>query len=255
MDKLAPVNIKTERGENLSLSIVDIKKYICPEADDKECKFFLELCRARNLNPFIGEAHFIKYGGKAQMIVGKDVFTKRASQHPDFTGLKAGIIIKKQDNSIEERDGSFYIDGLETVVGGWAEVYRKKNEPYKHTVSLHEYIQKTKDGATTKMWSAKVATMIRKVALVQTLREAFPESFGGMYDRAEFGELDKNQKIEKIEHENFDGYIIQNGEYKGKTIKDISDTKYLNIVIEHPMTPEGLANVCKVRKLEVEQTG
>jgi len=110
MDKLAPVNIKTERGENLSLSIVDIKKYICPEADDKECKFFLELCRARNLNPFIGEAHFIKYGGKAQMIVGKDVFTKRASQHPDFTGLRAGITKKNQAKGMEGGAGFFNTD-------------------------------------------------------------------------------------------------------------------------------------------------
>ena len=29
------------------------------------------------------------------------------------------------------------------------------------------------------------ATMIRKVALVQVLREAFPGTFGGLYDRSE----------------------------------------------------------------------
>ena len=39
-------------------------------------------------------------------------------------------------------------------------------------------------------WSKKPATMIRKVALVQALREAFPEDFGGMYSQEEVGVYD-----------------------------------------------------------------
>ena len=34
-------------------------------------------------------------------------------------------------------------------------------------------------------WSKKPGTMIRKVALCQALREAFPQTLGGMYDLAE----------------------------------------------------------------------
>ena len=36
-------------------------------------------------------------------------------------------------------------------------------------------------------WSKKPATMIRKVALVQALREAFPANLGGMYAAEEVG--------------------------------------------------------------------
>lgn len=37
------------------------------------------------------------------------------------------------------------------------------------------------------MWVKMPATMIRKVALVQGLREAFPDKFQGMYDQSEMG--------------------------------------------------------------------
>ena len=62
---------------------------------------------------------------------------------------------------------------------------------YKHpieaTVSLDEYIGLTKDGKVNAQWSRKPGTMIRKVALTQALREAFPEDLGGMYEASEVG--------------------------------------------------------------------
>ena len=44
-----------------------------------------------------------------------------------------------------------------------------------------------KDGSVNSQWSGKSATMIRKVALVQALREAFPARLGGMYASEERG--------------------------------------------------------------------
>ena len=35
------------------------------------------------------------------------------------------------------------------------------------------------------LWKGKKATMIRKVALVHALREAFPSTFGSLYDESE----------------------------------------------------------------------
>jgi hypothetical protein len=35
------------------------------------------------------------------------------------------------------------------------------------------------------LWNGKKATMIRKVALVHALREAFPSTFGALYDESE----------------------------------------------------------------------
>ncbi|WP_269318659.1 RecT family recombinase [Caldicellulosiruptor bescii] len=70
----------------------------------------------------------------------------------------------------------------EELVGGWAKVFRKDwAVPIEISVSLQEYIRKKKDGQPTRSWREMPATMIRKVALVQALREAFPEQFQGMY--------------------------------------------------------------------------
>ena len=38
------------------------------------------------------------------------------------------------------------------------------------------------------MWAKMPATMIRKVAIVSALREAFPDKFQGMYDQSEMGQ-------------------------------------------------------------------
>lgn len=165
------------------LTFDDIKTYICEDATDQEAMIFLKLCQARNLNPFLRDAYLIKYDKTkpAQMVVGKDAFTKKAEDHPKFAGYKAGIIVDT-GAELEHREGTFIMKG-ETLLGGWAEVYRSDRAatPYKMSVPLNEY-------STGKSnWVAKPATMIRKVALVQALREAFPSDFSGMYDQAEMG--------------------------------------------------------------------
>ena len=49
---------------------------------DQEVLFFLELCKSRHLNPLQNDAYIIKFGSQpANIIVGKDVFVKRADQH------------------------------------------------------------------------------------------------------------------------------------------------------------------------------
>jgi hypothetical protein len=57
-------------------------------------------------------------------------------------------------------------------------------------VSFEEYAGRKKDGTMNGQWSKKPATMIRKVALVQALREAFPKAFGGLYTAEEQGEVE-----------------------------------------------------------------
>lgn len=170
------------------ITMEDITNYICPYATEKEAYMFLQLCKARNLNPFTGEAHLIKYNerSEATTVVGKDAFTRRAEEHPSFDGFEAGIILKGE-NAIEYRQGTLKLEG-EVLVGGWSKVFRKdRTVPVMNAVNFEEYVGKKKDGTINKMWKTKPCTMIRKVALVQSLREAFPSEFGGCYDSSEMG--------------------------------------------------------------------
>lgn len=176
--------IKTDTGE-IKLSSAIVKNYLVAgggNITDQEVKLFIALCSAQKLNPFIKEAHLIKYGtNPATMVVSKDVYQKRADKHPDYRGKKAGIIVLNQKGEIDYRVGTFYIPDVETLVGGWCEVYRKDREPERVEVSLNEYIGRKKDGTVNSQWSGKPATMIRKVAVAQCLREAFSTEFQGLY--------------------------------------------------------------------------
>lgn len=170
-------------GQEVVLTKDDVKKYLvsgnADKVTDKELKLFMELCKAQGLNPFLKEAYLIKFGNDASIITGKDVFLKRARANPDFRGFKAGIIIQN-DQGFEKREGTFYLKGQENLVGGWASIYIKDWEvPFEHSVALAEF------NKGTSTWKTMPAVMIRKVALVQALREAFPDDLQQLYSAEE----------------------------------------------------------------------
>lgn len=152
-----------------------------------EFKLFTELCKVRKLNPFLREAYLIKYSNNqpASIVVGKDAILKRAVLNSKYDGMKSGIIVTNIEGEIIERKGTFKLPG-ETLVGGWAEVFRKdwENSIYS-SVSLEESIQKKGNGEPNSNWTKQPATMIEKVAKVRALREAFVEDLAGMYEAEE----------------------------------------------------------------------
>ena len=187
-----------EGGQRLSAETV--KNYLGGQnATDQEVLMFLELCKAQNLNPFVRDAYLVKFGSQqAQIIVGKDVFIKRAYDNPNFNGMKAGVVVIDKNGDIKEREGALKLPG-EELVGGWCEVYLKdKDFPVRSVPSFEEYAQKTKEGRLNSMWSSKGATMIRKVAQSQALREAFPKELRGLYQEEEMG-INKNLPQKPIE--------------------------------------------------------
>lgn len=189
-------------GEMVKLSPNMIKKYLVSgggNVTDGEVMMFMSLCRYQHLNPFLKEAYLIKFGSNdpATIVTGKDVFTKRADANPNYKGKKAGIVVQKEDGTVEEREGTMVLPG-ENLVGGWAKVFIKDKEPEYQSVSFDEYAGRKKDGTLNSQWSKKPATMIRKVAVVQALREAFPDRFQGLYAQEEMATVnDVEQDIEK----------------------------------------------------------
>lgn len=155
---------------------------------DAEVVMFLNLCKYQRLNPYLREAHCIKYGSNpATMVTGKEVYTKRAMRNPAYAGQQAGVVVLREDGSFENRIGALVLKS-DKLIGGWAKVYVRNYEvPIEISVGLDEYIGLKNDGSVNQQWSKKPATMIRKVALVQALREAFPEDLQGLYGAEEFG--------------------------------------------------------------------
>jgi len=169
-----------------ALTVEIVRKFFCANATPIEAALFVEVCKSQGLNPFIGDAYLIKYRDTdpAKTVVGKYTFVKRAEDHPQFDGMEAGIIVQNK-TKVEHRAGSFLTKDDE-LIGGWARVHRKDHKyPFYNEVGMDEYLQKTKDGKPFRSWARMPATMIRKVALLQSLREAFPNLLGGLYGAEE----------------------------------------------------------------------
>jgi phage recombination protein Bet len=171
-------------GEEVKLTGSIVKTYLTRGDDtvsDQEVVMFINLCKYQKLNPFLNEAFLVKFkGSPAQVITAKEAYMKKAERNEDFEGFKAGLIVQR-DNEIMEIEGSFALK-TDIVLGGWAEVYKKNRKfPYVAKVSLEEYNK----GKST--WAQKPKTMIRKTAIVQALREAFPEDLGDLYTEEEQG--------------------------------------------------------------------
>ena len=194
---IKPVTYKTDAGIEVTLSPDIIRSYLVNgdgEVSDQEVMLFLELCRAQGLNPFLREAYLIKYAGTnpATIVTGKETFTKRAEKHAHYRGTKAGIVLNNK-GTLEYREGSLLLQG-ENIVGGWADVYRDDRDvPARMVVGMQEYVGLKKDGTPNSTWTKRPATMIRKVALVAALREAFPDAFSGLYSEEEMSHVQSEE--------------------------------------------------------------
>jgi len=185
-------------GEEVKLTGSIIKNYLTRGNDDisdTDVVMFTNLCRYQKLNPFLNEAYLVKFkGAPAQIIVGKEAFMKRAEDSENYDGFKAGLIIDRKGEYVEE-EGSFLTPGDE-LIGGWAMVYRKDRKfPVVAKVGMNEYDKKHST------WKQIPQTMIRKVALVQALREAFPKNLGGMYVEDEMQDAEVVEPEEKVKKE------------------------------------------------------
>lgn len=181
-------------GEKVNLTFSMVRNYLTRGNDninEQEAVMFMNLCKYQKLNPFLNEAYLVKFkGSPAQIITSKEAYMKKAENNKYFDGFRAGLIIKRNED-ILEIVGSFTQKG-DVLLGGWAEVFRKDRKyPYISKVSLDEYDK----GMST--WKKMTKTMIRKVAIVQALREAFPTDLGALYTEEESNNLNEKLKIDE----------------------------------------------------------
>jgi len=127
MDERKVIKYQDGRGSDVELAVDIIKKYICKgrkdSVTDAEIYLFMMTCAHQRLNPFLNEIFLIKYTDKdpASIVVSKEALLERAENNQDFDGFRAGIIIRKDENEFEYREGSFLSDeeeGGDRRVGG-----------------------------------------------------------------------------------------------------------------------------------------
>lgn len=185
-------------GQEVKLSYSIVKNFLTKgngNVTDQDLTQFISICKYNQLNPFLNEAYLVKFADKpAQMIVSKEALLKRAETHEAYKGIQAGVIVMRDGQPVE-LEGCFYLPS-DTLVGGWAKVYRNDRDyPYISKVKLSEYDKKQST------WNAIPSTMIRKVAEVQALREAFPTQLGALYTEEEQSIQVEDGKAEVVKEE------------------------------------------------------
>lgn len=171
-------------GQEIKLSPTIVSQFITKgdaSITQQEAVNFMMLCKYAELNPFLNEAYIVKFGNKpAQLITSKEAFMKRAERQPSYKGNKAGIVVLDKNGDIIEREGTIYTKN-EELLGGWAKVFRENREETYISINFKEFAKYKYNGDLQATWAQMPANMIRKSALVNALREAYPDQLGAMY--------------------------------------------------------------------------
>lgn len=180
------------RGEKIELTPAIVRNYLVTGRKelitDQEIFYFLGICKARHLNPFVKDCYLIKYTNEpAAIVVAIDFYRSRAKAMPDCTGWEKGVVCLKENGDLRYSKG-IVLPG-ETLVGGWFRATPKGwTQPLELEVNLSGYIKKKSDGTITRFWSAEnQPSQIMKVAESQGLRTVWPDEFAGTVTGDEAG--------------------------------------------------------------------
>lgn len=178
------ITFTDDHGDAITITSEDVRMHICPQADAKEVAYFMELCRAQRLNPFLNEAYLVKFQGRpAQIMVAHKALVKRAEAHPQYDGMEHGVVVMRDGEIHHEQRGACYPEAGEKLIGGWARVYRKDR---RMPVYAERSFQSMNKGQAN--WKSMPDLMIDKCAQAAALREAFPDELRGMYVTEEMGQ-------------------------------------------------------------------
>lgn len=157
-------------------------------ATDQEFNVYMGVCRHRNLNPFLGEVHFVKYGGQMAIVVGIYGLLKIAERSGSYVGRTPYYWCGE--------DGEWVDKWLPKGPPAAAKVgvYRKGNDAPIYSVATWKSYSKDQPGP----WRDMPDRMLGKCALAQALREACP-AVDGIYIAEEFGttvdDLKRNPEV------------------------------------------------------------
>ena len=179
------VRYEDRDGAQITLTPQDVAMYCASgnaQLTQRDIVNFMATCKALGANPYLRDVYLVKYGSEdATIMAGKNYYTRVAVSIPTYDGMVAGIVCVTQQGEVVYRKGSLALPG-DACIGGWAEVWDKRwTRPVRAEVAIEEY------NSHRSLWKSKPLTMIRKTALVQALREAYPDRFAGTYDSAEMG--------------------------------------------------------------------
>lgn len=142
-------------------------------ASPSEFQVFMEVCKARGLNPILRQIHLVK---RWNSDLNRYVFTPQTG----IDGLRA--IAERTGEYDGQDEPEFEYDSEGKLKLAKVRVYRKGiPRPFVGIAHFSEYVQTKKDGSPTAMWASKPHIMLAKCAEALAFRKAFPEDTSGLY--------------------------------------------------------------------------
>jgi phage recombination protein Bet len=188
------------RGQEVVLTAEIVREFLVTGKKElvttQEIAYFLGICKARGLNPFLKDVYIIKYGAEpAAIVTSIDFYRSRARSAPDCVGWQKGVICLNKETG-ELRYSKGLVLPTEELVGGWFKARPTGwTVDFELEVNLAGYIKYTADGKITKFWKPhNQPSQIGKVVESQGLRTVWPDLFQGTYTADE-----RNFDLEEID--------------------------------------------------------
>jgi hypothetical protein len=159
-----------------------LKSFGGTKLTDVEKIRFINIAKAFGLNPFKREIHLAKYGEETSIIVGYEVYIKRAEATGKLKYWNVGTkgTLKKTLKKVNKKDyktGKFYEKEITVYEGdliAYIDIERSDwDKPFHHEVVFTEYYKEND------FWG-KPITMIKKVVTGQGFRLCFTEACGSL---------------------------------------------------------------------------
>jgi len=210
--------------EGKALAIVDnkvIEDFIFSTGttlNPQQKKLFVALAVHNQLDPFKREIHAIPYkdrDGKTTLsvVTGYEVYLKRAERSGKLDGWRV------------------WTEGQGEALKAIVEIRRKDwTEPLRHEVIFKEY------NLGRSLWISKPVTMIKKVAIAQGFRLAFPEELGGIPYTADEIDTEPIKTEAPIEEAEVVGEVSSEGSDQPPPASSVTpeySANYLKEIIAH----------------------
>lgn len=153
-----------------------IKNTIAKGTTDTELAYFLSVCKAVNLNPFLKMIWCFKdKRGNLLIFAGRDGYLEIAQRDSRWTGMASSYVCEKDTFTMNVTEGkvshSYGVDRGK-IIGAYCIIKPKGiDTPTIEWASLSEY--KPKNASEYSPWSTTEGIMIQKVAEVHALKKAF----------------------------------------------------------------------------------